>query len=118
MHGRTGLHGNEGQGALCLRLAVRSGRRSVAACAGRHVVAVLQTGMGEDGADALGVVRDAGGRTIAQDEATSAVFGMPRVAIERGHAGTIAPLDRIAATIVRELDQRESDGPAFAAVAP
>ncbi|MBP6847676.1 MAG: chemotaxis protein CheB, partial [Kofleriaceae bacterium] len=92
--------------------------RSVAACAGRHAVAVLLTGMGEDGADALGAVRAAGGRTIAQDEATSAVYGMPRVAIERGHAGTIAPLDRIAATIVRDLDQREGDHPGFAATAP
>lgn len=92
--------------------------RSVAACAGRHAVAVLLTGMGEDGSDALGVVRNAGGRTIAQDEATSAVFGMPRVAIERGYAGTIAPLDRIAATIVRDLDQREGEALAFAAIAP
>jgi len=80
--------------------------RSVAASAGRRVVAALLTGMGEDGAEALGVVRDAGGRTIAQDEATSVVFGMPRVAIERGAASSIAPLDRIAATIVRDLDQR------------
>jgi two-component system chemotaxis response regulator CheB len=58
-------------------------------------VAVLLTGMGMDGAHGLGSVRRAGGRTIAQDEATSVVFGMPKAAIDLGAAQEVLPIDRI-----------------------
>ena len=66
--------------------------RSIAKCAQSAGVAVVLTGMGRDGADGLGAVREAGGMTIAQDEATSAVYGMPREAAKRGAAHD--PADR------------------------
>lgn len=69
--------------------------RSLAVAGGPRAVAVVLTGMGRDGADGLGEVRAAGGLTIAQDEATSAVFGMPRAAAERG-SELVLPLDGIA----------------------
>ena len=64
---------------------------SVAAGAGTHGVAVVLTGMGRDGALGLGEVRRAGGLTLAQDEASSAVFGMPRAAAERGAELILGP---------------------------
>jgi two-component system chemotaxis response regulator CheB len=79
--------------------------RSVATAAGRRAVGVILTGMGEDGAEGLAAMRAAGAATVAQDEATSVVYGMPKAAIERGAAATVAGLDRIAAVIVRGLQR-------------
>ena len=59
------------------------------------------TGMGDDGADGLLEMRNAGAATVAQDEATSVVFGMPKEAIERGAAGKIVPLGLIAEEILQ-----------------
>jgi two-component system, chemotaxis family, protein-glutamate methylesterase/glutaminase len=72
---------------------------SLAAAYGRHTIGVLLTGMGDDGARGLRALRDAGGRTIAQDEATCVVYGMPRVAYEIGAAERVAPLPDIAELI-------------------
>ncbi|HSB67709.1 MAG TPA: chemotaxis response regulator protein-glutamate methylesterase [Candidatus Methylomirabilis sp.] len=69
---------------------------SVAEWAGRNAVGVIMTGMGADGAKGLLAMRRVGARTIAQDEATSVVFGMPKEAIELGAAEAILPLPRIA----------------------
>lgn len=65
--------------------------RSIAAAARAEGVAVVLTGMGRDGAAGLGEVRRAGGLTIAQDEASSAVFGMPKAAAEQGAELVLAP---------------------------
>lgn len=67
---------------------------------GSGVLGVLLTGMGKDGADGLKVIKAAGGRTIVQDEETSAVFGMPKEAIEKNAADYVLPIDRIAKQIV------------------
>jgi two-component system, chemotaxis family, protein-glutamate methylesterase/glutaminase len=66
---------------------------------GRLGVAVLMTGMGDDGAQGLGEVKKAGGMTIAQSEESCVVFGMPKAAIERGYATRIVALDVLASTL-------------------
>jgi two-component system, chemotaxis family, protein-glutamate methylesterase/glutaminase len=73
---------------------------SVAEAAGASATGVLLTGMGADGAQGLLKMRRAGARTIAQDEATSVVFGMPREAIEIGAAERVLPLPAISGAIV------------------
>ncbi len=73
--------------------------RSLAQEYGPQGVAVIMTGMGEDGAEALGAVKDAGGVTIAQSEDSCVVYGMPRAAIERGHATRVVSLDAMANTL-------------------
>jgi two-component system chemotaxis response regulator CheB len=75
--------------------------RSVAAVAGQDAICALLTGMGEDGAAGLLAVRQAGGTTIVQDEASSVVFGMPGAAQRLGAACQVLPLDRIARAILR-----------------
>ena len=72
--------------------------RSIAQSAQSGAVAVVLTGMGRDGADGLAAVREAGGLTIAQDEATSAVYGMPREAAKCG-AALILPIEEIAGAL-------------------
>jgi two-component system, chemotaxis family, protein-glutamate methylesterase/glutaminase len=73
--------------------------RSVAQAAGPHGAGAILTGMGDDGAMGLLEMREAGSLTIAQDQATSTVFGMPREAIRRGAARIVLPLDRIASAL-------------------
>lgn len=71
---------------------------SVAATVGADAVGILLTGMGSDGARGMLDLSQAGAFTIAQDEATSIVFGMPRAAIGLGAAAVVAPIERIAQT--------------------
>jgi two-component system chemotaxis response regulator CheB len=78
---------------------------SVADSAGPHAVGVLLTGMGSDGAQGLSKMKSAGAATIAQDEATCVVFGMPREAISLGAAGRVVPLSLVAAAICSELSK-------------
>ncbi len=72
---------------------------SVAEAAGRHGVGVILTGMGSDGAQGLKKMQSAGAATIAQDEASCVVFGMPMQAIRLGAADRVVPLELVARTI-------------------
>ncbi len=74
--------------------------RSVARYAGSNALGIILTGMGDDGAAGMVEMHAAGVRTIAQNEATSIVFGMPKEAIARGAVEAILPLDQIAGEIV------------------
>ena len=74
---------------------------SVARAFGPAVVAVILTGMGEDGVAGLRAVRQAGGRVLAQDEKSSVVFGMPGAAVAAGLADTVLPLDAISARLAQ-----------------
>jgi len=73
---------------------------SVAESAGKNAIGVILTGMGADGAQGLLKMKRAGARTIAQDEASCVVFGMPREAIRLGAAEHVLPLSRIASEVM------------------
>ncbi len=73
--------------------------RSVALSAGANALGIIMTGMGDDGARGLKEMRDTGARTIAQDEASCIVFGMPKEAIKRGAAEQTMALERIPAAV-------------------
>lgn len=73
--------------------------RSAARYAGKNSVGVIMTGMGDDGAKGMLEMKDAGARTIAQDEKSCVVFGMPKIAIELGGVDQVVPLDKIAQTV-------------------
>jgi two-component system, chemotaxis family, protein-glutamate methylesterase/glutaminase len=75
--------------------------RSAARSAGGNAVGVIMTGMGDDGAQGLLEMRRSGAYTIAEDESTCVVFGMPKEAIARGGAMTVVPLGNIAGEIMR-----------------
>ncbi len=80
--------------------------RSVAQAAGSNALGVLMTGMGDDGADGLLEMKQAKAFTIAQDEASCVVFGMPREAILRGAADEVLPLSHIPSAILRNVSAR------------
>jgi two-component system chemotaxis response regulator CheB len=75
--------------------------RSVAKFAGGNALGIIMTGMGDDGAAGLLEMRNAGAQTLAQDEASCVVYGMPKEAVKRGAAGRIVPLGAIAGEILR-----------------
>jgi two-component system chemotaxis response regulator CheB len=77
---------------------------SAAQVFGARCIGIVLTGMGRDGAKGLAAVKAAGGATLAQDKATSLVYGMPKAAVELGVIDTVSPLERIAAVINRWLD--------------
>jgi two-component system chemotaxis response regulator CheB len=78
--------------------------RSVAQNAGRNAIGAILTGMGKDGARGLKEMLDAGSRTIAQDEATSVVWGMPGEAVSVGAAQYVLPLENVAGKILSLAD--------------
>jgi two-component system, chemotaxis family, protein-glutamate methylesterase/glutaminase len=82
--------------------------RSVAACFGSHVLAVVLTGMGSDGTRGAEAIRRAGGSVIVQDESSSVVWGMPGSIVSAGLADKICPLDGIAAEILWRTETRKA----------
>lgn len=76
---------------------------SIAKSYGSKSIGVLLTGMGKDGADGMQAIANAGGLTIAQNQATSTVFGMPKEAIELGAVRHILPIGAIAAVVTRSI---------------
>ena len=75
--------------------------RSTARYAGKNAVGVIMTGMGDDGANGMKEMKEAGALTIAQDEASCVVFGMPHEAIKRGAVDKVVPLEGIAGEVLR-----------------
>jgi two-component system chemotaxis response regulator CheB len=84
--------------------------RSVAAAAGANAVGVILTGMGRDGAEGLRDMREAGANTIGQNQATSLVYGMPKVAFERGAVEKQLPLNKIGDGILSLTASNEEGG--------
>ena len=82
--------------------------RSVAAAAGANAVGAILTGMGRDGAEGLRDMREAGANTIGQNQATSLVYGMPKVAFERGGVEKQLPLNKIGESILSLTASKES----------
>lgn len=80
--------------------------RSAARSAGSNAIGVIMTGMGDDGARGLNEMKQAGARTIAQDETTSVVFGMPKEAIALGCVDRVVALSQIAPEILRAAAAR------------
>ena len=76
--------------------------RSVAKCAGKNAIGIIMTGMGDDGAAGLLEMKQAGAATVAQDEATCVVYGMPKEAVKRGAADKVMPLENIAGVITAQ----------------
>jgi two-component system chemotaxis response regulator CheB len=77
--------------------------RSVAKAAGANALGVIMTGMGDDGAAGLMEMRQAGARTLAQDEASCVVYGMPKEAVKRGGVERSVPLEHIARELMGQL---------------
>eukprot|EP01034_Spumella_vulgaris_P033330 gene33331-41129_t len=78
--------------------------RSVAKCAGSNALGVIMTGMGDDGAAGLLEMRNAGAYTVAQDEASCVVYGMPKEAVKRGGVERTVTLDQIGREIVQQMN--------------
>jgi len=79
--------------------------RSVSEACGPNVVAVVMTGMGQDGTRGAQAIRQAGGQIVVQDEASSVVWGMPGAVVKAGLADQVVPLPQLAAEITRRVQQ-------------
>ncbi len=115
---RTGvdwcLNLNQGPQENSCRPAVDVLFRSVALAYGAHVLGVVMTGMGSDGALGAQAIHDAGGEVIIQDEASSVVWGMPGLVHASGLADAVYPVDRLAAEITRRVLQSRTPRPHIA----
>ncbi|MDD3704561.1 MAG: chemotaxis response regulator protein-glutamate methylesterase [Clostridiaceae bacterium] len=78
--------------------------KSVAESGHKNIIAVIMTGMGNDGSDGILKIKNIGGKTIAQDENTCVVYGMPKSAVNVGAIDTIAPLQDIATEILKQME--------------
>jgi two-component system chemotaxis response regulator CheB len=85
--------------------------RSVAKVYGSHVLAVMMTGMGQDGFEGCKQIHQAGGRILVQDESSSVVWGMPRFVIQAGIVDRILPLRELGPEIVRRVMERRKPAP-------
>jgi two-component system chemotaxis response regulator CheB len=101
--GNTRLHLHDGPAENSCRPAVDVLFRSVAAAYGRGVLSVVMTGMGQDGLRGCEVIREKGGRALAQDEASSVVWGMPGQVALAGLAEKVLPLNQIAREIAQQV---------------
>ncbi len=81
--------------------------RSVAEAAGKNSIGVLLSGMGRDGVEGLECIKKAGGKTIAQNEETSIIFGMPMEAIKKGVVDKVLPLERIPRAVIRMVEENK-----------
>ena len=77
--------------------------RSVAQVAGKNALGVIMTGMGDDGARGMKEMHDVGARTVAQDEKTCVVYGMPKEAVKLGAVDRVLPLGEIPAAILAAM---------------
>lgn len=102
-NGRAQAYLDQGTPENYCRPAVDVLFRSVVEAYGQHVLAVVLTGMGADGARSSGDVVSAGGTVLVQDEATSVVWGMPGAVVAGGHASKQLPLDEVAPAILTRL---------------
>ncbi|MFQ5839742.1 MAG: chemotaxis response regulator protein-glutamate methylesterase [Candidatus Methylomirabilales bacterium] len=84
--------------------------RSVAEVFGRRAMGVIMTGMGHDGVEGLGQIRRAGGTTFGQDEASCVIYGMPKVAVERGFVQHVVPVEKLARSLQEQLEGLERGG--------
>ena len=81
--------------------------RSMAEVVGAKSIGMILTGMGEDGAEGISAIQKAGGHTLAQDESSSIVYGMPKAAIERGVVDRVLPLSEMAGYLNSLSSERE-----------
>ncbi|MFZ5647474.1 MAG: protein-glutamate methylesterase/protein-glutamine glutaminase [Bacillota bacterium] len=104
--GSISVHLDPGQGPIPpggFRPSVDVVMKSAAETLGGHVMGVLLTGMGKDGAQGMVAIKKQNGPTVAESQSSCVVFGMPRAAIEMGGAGKVLPLNEIAGEIIRSV---------------
>ncbi|MDI6799691.1 MAG: chemotaxis response regulator protein-glutamate methylesterase [Actinomycetota bacterium] len=88
-----------------VRPAVDVMMNSAAAVYGKNIIGVILTGMGSDGAQGMAQIKAKGGRTVAQDEASCVVYGMPKSVVEMGNADKVVPLNDVASEIINMLKE-------------